>query len=175
MKKTKLILATTLMSISISFPAFAGTWTHTHNSGNYNGTYDNLWFYLKDDGNYAKEEWIHDNDGTWYWINNYNQLPSMEGVSTDGYLYNSLGAYVDVSDGTKKYLTRELSSQTAEGMTYDQVINILGKEHDVFKSKQSTDGTIDYLHLNWYSSDAKGRQDVILKKGIVTLTTLSWN
>lgn len=174
MKKMKLFLVAAIMSVSVCFPALAGSWTHTHDSGSYIGTYDNLWFYIKDNGNYAQEEWIQDSDGTWYWINEYNQLPYTQGVSTDGYLHNSFGAYVDVADGTKKYLTRELSSQAVKGMNYDQVINILGKEHDVYKSKQAADGTVNYLHLNWYSSDAKGCQDVILENGIVTHASSNW-
>ncbi|WP_349672407.1 hypothetical protein [Lacrimispora sp.] len=174
MKKMKLLFVTAIISVSVCLPAFAGTWTHTYDDGYHIGNYDSLWFYVKDDGSYAKEEWVQDSDGTWYWIDKYNQLPQMEGLSADGYLFNSSGAYVDVADGTKKYLTRELSSQVVDGMTYDQVINILGKEHDIYKEKRTADGALEFQHLNWYSSDAKARQDVILKNGNVTHASSNW-
>lgn len=170
MKKMKLLLATAIMSISVCFPSFAGTWTHTYNSE----TYNNLWFYVKDDGSYAKDEWIQDSDGTWYWIDKNYQLPSMYGVSKDGGLYNNKGAYIDINDGSTKYLTKELSSQITEGMTYDQVITILGKEHDVQKATQAADGTYDYLYLLWYSGDARGCQYVIFKKGTVHYASSDW-
>lgn len=170
MKKIKLLLITGILSISACFSAFAGTWTHTYNSD----TFNNLWFYTKDDGNYAKDEWIQDSDGTWYWIDKNHQLPSMYGLSKDGYLYNNKGAFVDISDGSKKYLTQELSSQVVKGMAYDQVMSILGKEHDVFDAKQAADGTYNYLYLLWYSKDAKGCQYVIFKKGIVHYASSDW-
>lgn len=170
MKKIKLLLMTGIISISTCFPSFAGTWTNTYNSK----TYDNLWFYIKDDGSYAKNEWVQDDDGTWYWINKRNHLPSSHGLSTDGYLYNNKGAYVDVSDGSRKYLTPELSSQIVKGMAYDQVMSILGKEHSVFEARQADDGTYDHLYLLWYSADAKGIQYVIFKKGFVHYASSSW-
>lgn len=170
MKKLKLLLITGILTISTCYPCFAGTWTNTYKSE----TYKNLWYYIKDDGTYAKDEWIQDSDGTWYWIDKNNQLPSMYGLSKDGYLYNNKGIYVDVSDGARKYLTKELSSQISKGMTYDQVMKILGKEHDVFKATQAADGSYDYLYLLWYSGDAKGCQYVIFEKGIVHYASSDW-
>ncbi|WP_238918168.1 hypothetical protein [Clostridium sp. YIM B02555] len=48
-----------LMVCSSSTAAFAGTWVYDK--------YESKWSYLKDNGKYAKDEWIYDN-GSWYFI-----------------------------------------------------------------------------------------------------------
>jgi len=176
MKKLKLLLLTGFLVLSTCFPAFAGTWTHTHDTEWGTNTYDYLWFYVKDNGEYAQSEWVQDSDGTWYWIDDNQYLPTSQGVADDGGLYNSKGAYIDFSDGSRKYLTKELSSQIANSMTYEQVISILGKEHEVDSSSQSITsyGTYDYLTLKWYSKDAKGSQYVAFTNGIVSYASSYW-
>ena len=57
--------------------------------------------------------------------------PSWAGVATDGSLYDSTGKYIDMTIDGRKYATEELYNQLQEGMTYDQVISILGKEHEI--------------------------------------------
>lgn len=176
MKKLKLLLLTSVLTFSTCFSAFAGVWTHTHDTDWSTNTYDNLWFYIKDDGEYAESEWVQDSDGIWYWIDDSQYLPSFAGIADDGCLYNSKGAYVDFSDGSRKYLTKELSSQIANGMTYEQVVSVLGKEHEVSDSSQSITsyGTYDYLTLKWYSQDAKGSQYVAFTNGVVSYASSYW-
>ena len=54
MRKTKLIIATLAISMLLSSTALAGTWTHTHETEWGINTYDDLWFYVKDSGEYAE-------------------------------------------------------------------------------------------------------------------------
>ena len=46
---------TSAFIFACSSTTFAGTWTHNDKDG-YN--WDSLWFYVKDDGSYAQQEWI---------------------------------------------------------------------------------------------------------------------
>ena len=103
MRKTKLFIATLVMSMVLNSTALAGTWTHTHETEWSINTYDNLWFYVKDNGEYAENEWIQDDDGTWYWIDAGGTLPSWAGVATDGSLYDSTGKYIDMTIDGRKY------------------------------------------------------------------------
>lgn len=172
MKKLKLLFLTGLMSLTMCIPAFAGSWTHTMTTQAGSRTNNNTWYYVKDDGQYAKNEWVVSDDGVWYWFNNNCMVPNTAGVSDDGYLYNSEGIMVNTSDGSKKYLTEDLSDQITEGLTHEQVIAILGEEHEIKLSSQSSDNSC--IVSQWYSEDAKGRQCVYFTNGIVSSTSSYW-
>ena len=146
MRKTKLIIATLAISMLLSSTALAGTWTHTHETEWGINTYDDLWFYVKDSGEYAENEWIQDEDGTWYWIDD------------------------------RKYATEELYNQLQEGMTYDQVISILGKEHEITNAERRQIGsqTYDYLQVRWYSQDAESKIRITFKNGLLHARHGDW-
>ena len=176
MRKTKLIIATLAISMLLSSTALAGTWTHTHETEWGINTYDDLWFYVKDSGEYAENEWIQDEDGTWYWIDDGGTLPSWAGVATDGSLYDSTGKYIDMTIDGRKYATEELYNQLQEGMTYDQVISILGKEHEITKAERRQIGsqTYDYLQVRWYSQDAESKIRITFKNGLLHARHGDW-
>lgn len=179
MKKYHIIAGAALgIALMAQTTAFAanGTWTHTQETKYGVHTWDNLWFYITDRGTYAKNEWVLDHD-IWYWLDADGQLPVYAGVASDGYLYNGLGIYIDFNDASTWALTKELADQIKKGMTYDEVVAILGKEHEVSNSRQVTSsaGNHDYLTLNWYSKDAKGSAYVHLDNGVVTYASSYWN
>ena len=142
MRKTKLFIATLVMSMVLNSTALAGTCTHTHETEWSINTYDNLWFYVKDNGEYAENEWIQDDDGTWYWI--------------------------DAGE--------DLYNQLQEGMTYDQVVSILGKEHEIRNTERRQIGnqTYDYLQTAWYSQDAESDIRITFKNGILHARHATW-
>ncbi|WP_459482584.1 hypothetical protein [Clostridium saccharoperbutylacetonicum] len=99
-----------LMVCTSSTAAFAGTWVP------YNG-YEFKWRYLKDNGNYAKNEWIYDN-GAWYFIMSDTYMVSSGPViaahynNTGGgdYCFDasgklSSGGFVDGGDGKTMYFS----------------------------------------------------------------------
>ena len=176
MRKTKLIIATLAISMLLSSTALAGTWTHTHETEWGINTYDDLWFYVKDSGENAENEWIQDEDGTWYWIDDGGTLPSWAGVATDGSLYDSTGKYIDMTIDGRKYATEELYNQLQEGMTYDQVISILGKEHEITNAERRQIGsqTYDYLQVRWYSQDAESKIRITFKNGLLHARHGDW-
>ena len=176
MKKAKLFLATLMMSTILANTALSGTWTHTHETDSSINTYDNLWFYVKDNGEYAENEWIQDEDGTWYWIDNDGTLPSWPGVAADGCLYDSTGKYIDMTIDGRKYASEDLYNQLQEGMTYDQVISILGKEHEVRNTERRQIGseTYDYLQVRWYSQDAESSIRITFKNGLLHARHATW-
>ncbi len=60
-----------LLACTISTTAFAGTWQQEKWGD---------WEYIKDDGSYARNEWIYDG-GSWYFIHNTTSMASDEIVS----------------------------------------------------------------------------------------------
>ncbi|WP_459482583.1 hypothetical protein [Clostridium saccharoperbutylacetonicum] len=99
-----------LMVCTSSTAAFAGTWVP------YNG-YEFKWRYLKDNGNYAKDEWIYDN-GSWYFIMSDTYMVSSGPViaahynNTGGgdYCFDasgklSSGGFIDGGNGKRKYFS----------------------------------------------------------------------
>jgi len=70
-----------LMVCTSATTAFAGTWEP------YNG-YEFRWKYLKDNGTYAKNEWIYDK-GSWYFIYNSTYMASSGPVKSE--YYNNTG------------------------------------------------------------------------------------
>ena len=176
--KTKiraLVTFSLILALGVIQPVYAGTWTHTHSNewGSY--TYDNLWFYIKDDGNYADNEWILDN-GIWYWIDGTGSLAIGSGVAKDGYVYNSDGIWVDTTKGDKWFLTRESAALIKDDMTYEQVVAILGREHEIVSSSQTITswGTYDYITLKWLSADTRGDMYVYFMNGRVYYCASYW-
>lgn len=128
MNKLKIGLTAAVMSTLIATSAFAGTWTHTYtNQNGESETYSTLWCYIKDDGTYAQNEWVQDTDGTWYWVENDCTLPITAGISTDGFLYDGDGRYISMEG--RFFPTVEQAASVTTGMSYDQVLAILGTEH----------------------------------------------
>lgn len=173
-RKVKLLCATLAASTILSMTALAGTWTHTYDDEYGSNTYDNLWYYIKDNGEYAKTEWVQDEDGTWYWIDDTKNLAIFWGIAPDGSLYDSTGKYIDMTD--RKYATEELYNQLQEGMSYDQVVGILGKEHEVTRNERRQVGgqTNDYLQARWYAQDGKSKIRITFKNGLLSVRHGDW-
>jgi hypothetical protein len=150
MKKRKLIAAiiSIALSVAMAVPALAatdGSWTHASPTGLIK---DDTWYFLKGNMKYMRNDWVQDTDNTWYYINASAELPKVAGVTKDGYLYNSKGVYVDMKDN-RRFATPELFDQVQNGMTYDDVVAILGKEHETVGT--GTDNSVKYA---WYNKDA---------------------
>ena len=88
MRKIKVFCAILTASVLLPMTAQAGTWTHTYNDDYGVSTDKNLWFYLKDNGNFAQNEWIQAEDGIWYWFDALATLPNEGGLALDGSMYN---------------------------------------------------------------------------------------
>lgn len=151
MNNLKLSFTTAILSTLMATSALAGTWTHTYTDQNGESeTFYSLWCYLKDDGTYANNEWIQDSDGTWYWVEDDYTLPVAAGISPDGYMYDDNGRYVSMEG--RSFPTIEQASMIATGMTYEQVLAILGPEH-IRSSNQiifTNDGTTSYAVCVWF-------------------------
>lgn len=76
----------------------------------------------------------------------------------------------------RKYATEELYNQLQEGMTYDQVISILGKEHEITNAERRQIGsqTYDYLQVRWYSQDAESKIRITFKNGLLHARHGDW-
>lgn len=172
MKKLKLALATVFLSAVMAGTSLAGTWTHSYTySDGETVTYDYLWFYIKDDGTYACQEWIQDTDGTRYWLDS-TSLPTSPGVADDGSLYDDGGRYVPMEG--RAYLTFENATSISMGMTYDQVVAVLGLEHarpdGFFRSIYGT----DYIECVWVAQDNHGKLTLDFTNGVVTGYSTYW-
>lgn len=175
MRKIKVFCAILTASVLLPMTAQAGTWTHTYNDDYGVCTYKNLWFYLKDNGNFAQNEWIQAEDGIWYWFDALATLPNEGGLALDGSMYNGNGEYVDMS--TITFVTEDMYNQLQEGMSYDQVVAILGKEHEVHTSErqQTGDQTVDVLQVKWYSQDFKSSIRLTFNNGILIRRRATWS
>lgn len=149
MKKFKLALATALISASACFSALAGTWTNIDPDDGYE--YSTPIFYIKDDGTYARNEWIADNGET-YWIDSYGMLPHYGGIAADGVWYDDNGKKVDFKGN---YLDTDNISKIRREMTYEQVVNILGAPHTLEKTEgyEYFSNAYNYINTTWYSQD----------------------
>ena len=164
---------TSAFIFACSSTTFAGTWTHNDKDG-YN--WDSLWFYVKDDGSYAQQEWIADS-GTWYWIDDNGYIPVVAGISSDGFLYNSKGIYVPTNDGIHHFVDQNMYGQLHEGMTANEVNAVLGQPHELSSSSSADYGSrhYDYASYYWYSSNTNGSMYVSYTNGIVTYFSAYWN
>lgn len=96
MKKTKLLIATSIFSVIMSMTALAGEWKQDTTG----------WRYQNDDGSYKVSSWIQEN-GKWYCI------------SSDGYMRKG---WVKTTDGKWYYMNPEGDARTEDylenGITY---------------------------------------------------------
>lgn len=163
MKKSSLAFLIILISTFTYFTALAGTWTKVDSDGY---EYSQAMSYIKNDGTYAREEWVQDTDGTYYWIEYDGALPVGAGISTDGYMYDDIGRYIDFTDGSRKYLDPDVIPAFQAGTTYDQVVSLLGQPHstvDYYRYYYSSyygygDDTIT---ASWYTQDMNSYLNVI--------------
>lgn len=141
-----------LLSSLLPLPSLAGEWRHIPNTGY---EYREIWTYQKDDGQPAKDEWLLIND-IWYWFLPDGTLPSKAGYAPDGFCYNAKGEYIDLTAGCH-FIDRAMARQIQVGMSYDEIVSLLGKEHEMVSSSQKTSGlmTFQYKTLKWYSKDLK--------------------
>lgn len=96
MKKAKLLIASTIISMVLSITAFAGEWKQ-NTSG---------WWYQNDDGSYSQNAWLQDNEkwyhfdangymqtgwldlsSTWYYLNQSGEMQTSP-IYLDGITYN---------------------------------------------------------------------------------------
>lgn len=143
-KKSSIAFIVILIGSLTYFTAFAGTWTKTGPDGY---EYSQAMSYIKNDGSYAREEWVQDTDGIYYWIEYDGLLPIEAGISADGYLYDGIGRYIDFTDGSRTYLDPDVIPAFQSGTTYEQVISLLGQPHS----------TVDYY--SYYYSSSSGYDD----------------
>ena len=169
----KSIALASALVLSCTTSAFAGSWTHVDKDG-YN--WDSLWFYTKDNGVHAQQEWVNDN-GTWYWINESGYIPVFAGIADDGCLYNSQGIYVPTNDGLHHFIDQNMYGQIREGMSAEQVNAILGQPHELSSSSSADYGSqhYDYASYIWYSSNAKSSIYVSYVNGVVSYFSAYWN
>lgn len=165
-KKTSIVFITILTSIATCLTAFAGTWTKVDPDGY---EYSQAMSYIKDNGTYAREEWVQDTDGTYYWIEADGALPVNAGIATDGYMFDSLGKYVDFTDGTRKYLDIDAISHLKAGTTYDSAVSLLGQPHS---TADYYSYYYDYYGDNastayWYSQDMLSSLNIVFYNNVV--------
>jgi len=142
----------------------------------YGFDFDNLWFYVHDNGSYASNEWINDN-GTWYWLDESGELPISAGISKDGYLYNDDGIYVPLNDGQCHFVNQDMYNLLQVNMTADQVVSILGQPHyleDTY-TYSSVYSNHTYVTYEWYTEGAKGEVLVHFDNGRVSDFWAYWN
>ena len=163
MKKQRKMLMTALISSAVlsvtvlagALTTWAGEWTHQSPPSEFFGSsYDEaLWYYIKDDGTYAVSEWVYDEgDKEWYWVDDTGSIPMTAGTPY-------------------KFITQEDYDKVQEGMTYRQVVEILGAYHEYSASEKTGTGEDEVLveTLAWYSEKAKGVIYVTFRNDIVAM------
>ncbi|MDR1769175.1 MAG: hypothetical protein LBS02_00870 [Hungatella sp.] len=78
----KAMIMAVLLSVILSFPAYAGEWQKN----------DDLWKYLQDGGGYAKNGW-YQIDGIWYSFDE-NGIMRADTVTPDGYVVGFDGSWI---------------------------------------------------------------------------------
>jgi len=75
-----------------------------------------------------------------------------------------------------KYATEDLYNQLQDGMSYEQVISILGKEHEVSNAERRQIGnqTYDYLQVKWYAEDLDSNIRITFKNGLLHARHATW-
>ncbi len=85
MKRFRLLIITTLLVLSTSFSAFAGSWEEDSKG----------WWYKNDDGSYPRSTWFtFATTGKQYYFNNEGYL-LVNTTTPDGYKVGSDGAYLE--------------------------------------------------------------------------------
>ena len=85
MKRFRLLIITTLLALSTSFSAFAGSWEEDSKG----------WWYKNDDGSYPRSTWFtFATTGKQYYFNNEGYL-LVNTTTPDGYKVGSDGAYLE--------------------------------------------------------------------------------
>lgn len=157
-----MVVASVFISLSMCITALAGTWTYTNQDSEENTRRN--WHYIRDDNTNAQSEWILDN-GIWYWIDDQGILPVFwTGIADDGRIYNKKGELIDFTDNRREYLSRESLSMLNTGITYEEVVNILGLEHE----NDYTFYNHEYKALYWYSEDLNKKLLIYFTDNVVT-------
>ena len=152
MTNRKLLMTVICFSLTMAQTAWAGEWKQ---QPNYSYEYRELWAYQKDDGLMAESEWLLIN-GTWYYFGEDGYLPTVPGYAPDGSCYNAKGEYIDLADG-RSFITKEAARPIQVGMSYNEIVSLIGKEHETvsYEQKQVGLATFTYRTLKWYSKDLK--------------------
>lgn len=125
MRKEKLFVAASALTVAISMTAYAGEWKQ-----------DSVgWWYQNDDGSYPANQWFQDVDWKWYYFNEtgYMQIEPITLENGTTYTFNDDGScvnrwsgaanetYYDYSDGMEKNLGNSLAER-------DYINSISGQE-----------------------------------------------
>ena len=106
MKRFRLLIITTLMTLSTSLTAFAGSWEEDANG----------WWYKNDDGSYPRSTWFtYPTTGKQYYFNENGYL-LIDTTTPDGYKVGSDGAYLESDpDNLAKSKTTKSASYVNAG------------------------------------------------------------
>ena len=106
MKRFRLLIITTLMTLSTSLSAFAGSWEEDAKG----------WWYKNDDGSYPRSTWFtYPTTGKQYYFNENGYL-LIDTTTPDGYKVGSDGAYLESDpDNLAKSKTTKSASYVNAG------------------------------------------------------------
>lgn len=119
----KVVLVSLMTSLAISFASFAGQWIGSTDAG---------WKYLKDDGTYATNGWQQDN-GLWYYFDQNGNMLHDQWVEGKYYLGSDGSMYVNATtpDGYRVGADGAWIQETgtaANNLSFDEKVKIVRNE-----------------------------------------------
>ncbi len=159
-KLKRVITCAALIFCMMSTTAFAGTWQEQYAYSGYPE-----WRYIKDNGEYAKSEWIYDN-GSWYYINSTFQMvrgiPSSitEKALGGNYCFEqsgklSTGGFVEGSSGSGIRYFADKDGHTVDGLFMVDGV-LYEASYDIINANYVGDSTLIICNESYDKYDSLG-------------------
>ena len=147
MKKRLIAIICTALFSMTSVPVFAGTWKQIERQA----FFGNSWYYVKDNGETARSEWIQDN-GKWYYLGESTEMVSdmfsningnVYGFNKDGSMITATGFYADPRNYGKYYFLDKDHKAVLGFFVYNNTLYYATENHvNSLGSLYKTDGEI---------------------------------
>lgn len=165
MKKRLIAIICTALFSMTSVPVFAGTWKQIERQA----YFGNSWYYVKDNGETARNEWIQDN-GKWYYLSGSTEMVSdrfsiingnVYGFNKDGSMITATGFYHDPRSQNEYYFLDKDHKAVLGFFVYNDTLYYadnayLGSSGKIYK-KDKVENVIYDWTLCCQSNNKKGR------------------
>ena len=165
MKKRLIAIICTALFSMTSVPVFAGTWKQIERQA----FFGNSWYYVKDNGETARSEWIQDN-GKWYYLGGSTEMISdrfsningnVYGFNKDGSMITATGFYPDPRSQNEYYFLDKDHKAVLGFFVYNDTLYYadnayLGSSGKIYK-KDKVENVIYDWTLCCQSNNKKGR------------------
>lgn len=169
-KRLIAIICAALFSVT-NIPVFAGTWKQIERQA----FFGNSWYYVKDNGQIARDEWIQDN-GKWYYMDSGTEMISdrfsningnVYGFNKDGSMITATGFYPDPKNYEIYYFLDKDHKAVLGFFVYNNMLYYASKDGNGELCKTNENKISKVIYDNKLYCNSKS------KKGFMYLTDMS--